>query len=217
MNIHFIAIGGTVMHNLAIALHKKGYKITGSDEEIFEPSRSRLMDMGLLPEKMGWDQASDPCWTGCCNPWHECRKTNKELKKAQELGIRVYSLAEYLYEHSKNKKRVVIGGSHGKTTITAMVLHVLKENKRDFDYMVSSRITCYDDQVKLTDDAPVIILEGDEYLSSQIDRTPRFHQYNPHITLLSGISWDHMNVFRTFKSYKKQFQKFLRIELDRAI
>lgn len=199
------------MHNLAIALFKKGYKITGSDVEIFEPSRSRLLDIGLLPEKMGWDadrihEGLDAVILGM-----SALKTNKELKRAQELGIRVYSLPEYLYEHSKNKKRVVIGGSHGKSTITAMVLHVLKENNKDFDYMVSSRITCFDDQVKLTDNAPFIILEGDEYLSSQIDSTPKFHQYNPHITLLSGISWDHMSVFRTFSSYKKQFQKFLRI------
>ena len=211
MNIHFISIGGTVMHNLAIALHKKGYKVTGSDEEIFEPSRSRLRDAGLLPEKMGWDPDRIHPGLDAVILGLNALKSNKELKKAQELGIRVYSLAEYLYEHSKNKKRVVIGGSHGKTTITAMVLHVLKENKMDFDYMVSSRISCFDDQVKLTDDAPFIILEGDEYLSSQVDSTPNFHQYNPHITLLSGISWDHMNVFRTFTDYKKQFQKFLRI------
>lgn len=199
------------MHNLAIALHKKGYKITGSDEEIFEPSLSRLNDIGLVPEKMGW--YSDRIHSGldAVILGMSAKKTNKELKRAQELGIKVYSLPEYLYEHSKNKKRVVIGGSHGKSTITAMVLHVLKENNKDFDFMVSSRITCFDDQVKLTDDAPFIILEGDEYLSSQIDQTPKFHQYNPHITLLSGISWDHMSVFRTFTSYKKQFQKFLRI------
>ncbi len=211
MNIHFTSIGGSVMHNLAIALHKKGYTVTGSDDEIYEPALSRLKDMNLLPDRMGWDtdrihEGLDAVILGM-----KAGKTNKELKKAQELGIRVYSLSEYLYEHSKDKKRVVIGGSHGKTTITAMVLHVLKENKKDFDYMVSSKISCFDDQVKLTDDAPFIILEGDEYLSSKIDRTPKLHQYNPHITLLSGISWDHMSVFRTFKSYKKQFQKFLQI------
>lgn len=199
------------MHNLAIALHKKGYKITGSDEEIFEPSLSRLNDIGLVPEKMGWYPDRIHSGLDAVILGMSAKKTNKELKRAQELGIKVYSLPEYLYEHSKNKKRVVIGGSHGKSTITAMVLHVLKENNKDFDFMVSSRITCFDDQVKLTDDAPFIILEGDEYLSSQIDQTPKFHQYNPHITLLSGISWDHMSVFRTFASYKKQFQKFLRI------
>ncbi len=211
MNIHFISIGGTVMHNLAIALHKKGYKVTGSDDEIFEPSRSRLRDNGLLPEKMGWDPDLIHSGLDAVILGMNAMKTNPELKKARELGIRVYSFPEYLYEHSKNKKRVVIGGSHGKTTITAMVMHVLKENKKDFDYMVSSRISCFDDQVKLTDNAPYIILEGDEYLSSSIDNTPKFHQYYPHVTLLSGISWDHMNVFRTFESYKKQFRRFLQI------
>lgn len=211
MKIHFISIGGTVMHNLAIALHKKGYSISGSDEEIFEPSRGRLLDNGLLPEKMGWN--TDRIHTGldAVILGMNARKSNKELKKAQELGIRIYSFPEYLYEHSKDKKRVVIGGSHGKSTITAMVMHILKENQKDFDYMISSRITGFEDQVKLTDNAPVIILEGGEYLSSPIDRTPKFHQYNPHMTLLSGISWDHMNIFRTFESYKKQFRKFLRI------
>lgn len=211
MNIHFISIGGTIMHNLAIALHKKGYSISGSDSEILEPSRSRLYDHGLLPDKDGYDPGRIHAGLDAVILGMNALKTNKELKRAQELGLKIYSLPEYLYEHSKNKKRVVIGGTHGKTTITAMVMHVLKENRVDFDYMVSSRITCFDDLVKLTDNAPYIILEGDEYLSSPIDRTPKFHQYNPHMTLLSGISWDHMNVFKTFESYKKQFRKFLRI------
>jgi len=199
------------MHNLAIALHKKGYKISGSDEEIFEPSRSSLEAHGLLPEKDGWDPDRIHSGLDAVILGMNARKSNKELKKAQELGIKVYSFPEYLYEHSKNKKRVVIGGSHGKTTITAMVMHVMRDQDKDFDYMVSSRIQGFDTMVKLTDNAPYIILEGDEYLSSPIDRTPKFHQYNPHMTLLSGIAWDHMNVFRTFECYKKQFRKFLRI------
>jgi UDP-N-acetylmuramate: L-alanyl-gamma-D-glutamyl-meso-diaminopimelate ligase len=211
MNIHFISIGGTVMHNLAIALHKKGYIISGSDEEVFEPSRSRLEEHGLLPGKDGWDPDRIHSGLDAVILGMNARKNNKELKKAQELGIKVYSFPEYLYEHSKNKKRVVIGGSHGKTTITAMVMHVLQDQKKDFDYMVSSRIRGFDAMFKLTDQAPYIILEGDEYLSSPIDRTPKFHQYNPHMTLLSGIAWDHMNVFRTFECYKTQFRKFLRI------
>lgn len=211
MNIHFISIGGTVMHNLAIALHKKGYSISGSDEEIFEPSRSRLEENKLLPEKEGWDPDRVHAGLDAVILGMNARKTNKELKKAQQLGIRVYSFPEYLYEHSKNKKRVVIGGSYGKTIITAMVMHVMRDQNKDFDYMISSRIQGFDTMVKLTDNAPYIILEGDEYLSSPIDRTPKFHQYNPHMTLLSGIAWDHMNVFRTFESYKKQFRKFLRI------
>ena len=211
MNIHFISIGGTVMHNLAIALHKKGYTITGSDDEIYEPSRSRLDAQGLLPEKEGWNTDRIHAGLDAVILGMSTRKANPELKKAQELGIRVYSFPEYLYEHSKNKKRIVIGGTHGKSTITAMVMHVLKESQVNFDFMVSAGITCYDDLVRLSDDAPYIIMEGDEYLSSPIDRTPKFHQYNPHMTLLSGISWDHMNAFRTFENYKKQFRKFLRI------
>lgn len=199
------------MHNLAIALHKKGYTISGSDDEIFEPSYSRLEAHGLLPENRRWDPVRIHTGLDAVIVGMHARKTNPELKKAQELGIKIYSFPEYLFEHSMNKKRIVIGGSHGKTTITAMVMHVLREQNLDFDYMVGSQIEGFDTMVKLSDDAPFIILEGDEYLSSPLDRTPKFHQYNPHMTLLSGIAWDHMNVFRTFETYKKQFRKFLRI------
>ncbi|MFO7933646.1 MAG: Mur ligase family protein [Bacteroidales bacterium] len=209
--IHFIAIGGAVMHNLAIALHQKGYKVTGSDDEIFEPSRSRLRTHGLLPEKSGWDAGRiHPGMDAVILGMH-ARKSNPELKRAQELGIRIYSFPEYLFEQSQNKKRVVIGGSHGKTTITAMVMHVLRDQQVDFDYMVGSRIEGFDTMVRLTEDAPCIILEGDEYLSSPIDQRPKFHLYCPHMVLLSGIAWDHMNVFPTFEKYKKQFRKFLKI------
>jgi len=199
------------MHNLAIALHKKGHTVTGSDDEIFEPSRSRLEAHNLLPEKTGWDpDRIHPGLDSVILGMH-ARKNNPELKRAQELGIHIVSFPEYLYEHSKNKKRVVIGGSHGKTTITSMVMHVLRDQGMDFDYMVGSKIEGFDTMVKLSTEAPLIILEGDEYLSSPLDKQPKFHQYNPHMTLLSGISWDHMNVFPTFEAYKKQFQKFLRI------
>ncbi len=211
MNFHFIAIGGAVMHNLAIALKKKGYTISGSDDEIFEPSHSRLEAHGLLPDKQGWDPDRIHSGLDAVILGMHARKTNPELKKALKLGIRIYSFPEYLYEHSQDKKRIVIGGSHGKTTITAMVMYVLKDQGKDFDYMVGSQIEGFDTMVKLSEDAPLIILEGDEYLSSPLDRTPKFHQYHPHMTLLSGIAWDHMNVFRTFDTYKKQFQKFLRI------
>jgi UDP-N-acetylmuramate: L-alanyl-gamma-D-glutamyl-meso-diaminopimelate ligase len=211
MNYHFIAIGGAVMHNLAIALHKKGHTITGSDDEIFEPSRSRLAEHNLLPELTGWNPGLiHPDLDSVILGMH-ARKNNPELKRALELGIQVSSFPQYLYEHSKDKKRIVIGGSHGKTTITSMVMHVLRDQHMDFDYMVGSKIEGFDTMVKLSEDAPVIILEGDEYLSSPLDRQPKFHQYFPHTTLLSGISWDHMNVFPTFETYKKQFQKFLRI------
>ena len=199
------------MHNLAIALHKKGYTVSGSDDEIFEPSYSRLLSHGLLPDKQGWDPDNIHDGLDAVILGMHARKTNPELKKAQKLGLKIYSFPEYLYEHSLHKKRIVIGGSHGKTTITAMVMHVLKDQNKDFDYMVGSQIEGFETMVKLSEDAPVIILEGDEYLSSPLDRQPKFHQYNPHMTLLSGISWDHMNVFPTFETYKKQFQKFLRI------
>jgi len=211
MKHHFIAIGGAVMHNLAIALHKKGHTITGSDDDIFEPSRSRLKAQNLLPEKQGWDPERIHRGLDSVILGMHARKNNPELKKAQELGIPIQSFPEYLYEHSKNKKRIVIGGSHGKTTITSMVMHVLSHQDMDFDYMVGSKIEGFDTMVKLTTDAPMIILEGDEYLSSPLDNQPKFHQYNPHMTLLSGIAWDHMNVYPTFEAYKKQFQKFLRI------
>ena len=199
------------MHNLAIALHKKGHKITGSDDEIFEPSKTRLKEHGLLPVKTGWDPERIHAGLDAVILGMHARKNNPELKRAQNLGLPIQSFPEYLYEHSTNKKRVVIGGSHGKTTITSMVMHVLKEQGMDFDYMVGSKIEGFETMVKLSENAPVIILEGDEYLSSPLDRQPKFHQYNPHMTLLSGISWDHMNVYPTFESYKKQFQKFLRI------
>ncbi len=208
MHIHFIAIGGAAMHNLALALHDKGYKITGSDDEIKEPSRSRLKAVGLLPEKEGWypeklDANPDAVILGM-----HARADNPELLKAKEMGLRIYSFPEYFYEHSKDKLRIVIGGSHGKTTITSMILHVLKTLNKDFDYMVGSTVAGFDKMVRLSYTAPWIILEGDEYLSSPIDRRPKFHLYRPHIGLLSGIAWDHINVFPTFENYVEQFQKF---------
>jgi len=199
------------MHNLAIALHNKGCVVSGSDDEIFEPSRSRLDAHGLLPEKNGWDPDRIHPGIDAVILGMHARKSNPELKKAQELGIQVYSFPEYLYEQSQNKKRVVIGGSHGKTTITAMVMHVLRDQQMDFDYLVGSGIQGFETMVKITEDAPLIIIEGDEYLSSAIDPRPKFHLYYPHVVLLSGIAWDHMNVFPTFEEYKKQFRKFLEI------
>jgi len=199
------------MHNLAIALHEKGHRITGSDDEIFEPSRSRLKEQGLFPEIVGWDPGRIHAGLDLVILGMNARKNNPELKKARELGLKIQSFPEYLYEHSKNKKRVVIGGSHGKTTITAMVMHVFRDQGMDFDYMVGSQVEGFDTMVRLTEDAPFIILEGDEYLSSAIDPRPKFHLYNPHMVLLSGIAWDHMNVFRTFETYKQQFRRFLRI------
>ena len=208
MRVHFIAIGGSAMHNLAIALHKKGYQVTGSDDEIFEPSKSRIASYGLLPEKFGWDENRITADIDAVILGMHARIDNPELLKAQELGLTIYSYPAYIYEQSKNKTRVVIGGSHGKTSITAMVLHVLEKCNFDFDYMVGAQLEGFETMVQLTD-APVIILEGDEYLSSPIDRRPKFHLYKPHIALISGIAWDHINVFPTFENYIEQFDIFI--------
>ncbi|MCB9173871.1 MAG: peptidoglycan synthetase [Flavobacteriales bacterium] len=208
MRVHFIAIGGSAMHNLAIALHKKGFNVTGSDDEIFEPSKSRIASYGLLPEKFGWDENRITADLDAIILGMHARKDNPELLKAQELGLKVYSYPEYIYEQSKDKIRVVIGGSHGKTSITSMVLHVLSYCKIDFDYMVGAQLAGFDTMVKITD-AKIIVLEGDEYLSSPIDLRPKFHLYHPNIALISGIAWDHINVFPTFENYVEQFSKFI--------
>ncbi len=210
-HIHLIAIGGSAMHNMALALSQKGYKVTGSDDEINEPSKSRLQKAGLLPAGVGWDPERitdriDEVILGM-----HARADNPELLKAKALGLRVYSYPEYLYDQSKEKIRVVIGGSHGKTTITAMILHVLKFQKKDFDFMVGAQIEGFDTMVRLSEAAQLIVLEGDEYLSSPIDRRPKFHLYKPHIALLSGIAWDHINVFPTFDNYLEQFRRFIEL------
>lgn len=206
-SFHFIAIGGAAMHNLALALHQHGYRVTGSDDEINEPSRSRLAAAGLLPEVIGWfPERITPDLTGVILGMH-ARADNPELAEAKRLNIPVYSYPEFLYEQSKNKTRVVIGGSHGKTTITSMILHVLRTTGKDFDYMVGAKLDGFDTMVKISD-APLIVLEGDEYLSSPIDRRPKFHLYHANIGLISGIAWDHINVFPTFENYVEQFQVF---------
>jgi UDP-N-acetylmuramate: L-alanyl-gamma-D-glutamyl-meso-diaminopimelate ligase len=208
MRVHFIAIGGSAMHNLAIALSRKGYVVTGSDDEIFEPSRTRLDKQGILPSTIGWDSTRITNDLQAVILGMHAREDNPELLKAKELGIPIYSYPEYLYEQSKNKTRVVIGGSHGKTTITSMLLHVVNELKLNVDYMVGAQLEGYDCMVKLSEDAPVMILEGDEYLSSPIDRRPKFHLYRPNVAIISGIAWDHINVFPTFENYIEQFDIF---------
>lgn len=208
MRVHFIAIGGAAMHNLALALHEKGDLVTGSDDAIFNPSKSRLAAAGILPKKIGWFPSHINADIDAVILGMHAREDNSELKKAQELGLPIYSYPEYLYEQSKNKMRVVIGGSHGKTTITSMVLHVLKVNNIDCDFMVGAQLDGFSTMVRLSD-APVIVLEGDEYLSSPIDPRPKFHLYKPHIALISGIAWDHINVFPTFEGYLKQFELFI--------
>jgi UDP-N-acetylmuramate: L-alanyl-gamma-D-glutamyl-meso-diaminopimelate ligase len=209
MRIHFIAIGGSAMHNLAIALHKKGYQISGSDDVIFEPAKSRLDKYGLLPAEMGWDESQISTDLDAVILGMHARIDNPELLKAQELGVKIYSYPEYIYEQSKNKLRVVIGGSHGKTTITSMILHVLNYYKRDFDYLVGAQLAGFETMVKVTEEAPVMIIEGDEYLSSPIDRRPKFHLYKANVAVISGIAWDHINVFPTYADYTLQFDKFI--------
>lgn len=208
MKFHFIAIGGAAMHNLAIALKLKGNDVTGSDDEIFEPSRGRLERYGLLPIKEGWHPEKLSNEMDAIILGMHAREDNPELAKAKDLNIPIFSYPEFLYEQSKEKTRIVIGGSHGKTTITAMILHVLNQLKISTDYMVGSKLDGFEVMVKLSD-APYIVLEGDEYLSSPIDRRPKFHLYHPHIALLSGVAWDHINVFPTFEIYVEQFSKFI--------
>ena len=208
MKIHFIAIGGSAMHNLALALYTKGYQITGSDDAIFEPSKSRLEKKGLLPEEFGWFPTKISKDLDAVVLGMHAKIDNPELIRAKELGLKIYSYPEFLYEQSKGKTRVVIGGSHGKTTITSMILHVLKYNDIDVDYMVGAQLEGFDTMVHLTKENEFIVLEGDEYLSSPIDLRPKFHLYQPNIALLSGIAWDHINVFPTFENYVDQFSIF---------
>lgn len=208
MKVHFIAIGGSAMHNLAIALHRKGYQVSGSDDQIFDPSRSRLDKHGLLPRSMGWDVENINSELDAIILGMHARPDNPELKKALELGLKIYSYPEYIFEQTKNKKRVVIGGSHGKTTITSMILHILKDSEFEYDYMVGAQLEGYDCMVKLSEGSELVILEGDEYLSSPIDRRPKFHHYRPHVAVLTGIAWDHINVFPTFENYVEQFSIF---------
>jgi len=216
MNIHLIAIGGSAMHNLAIALKKKGFNVSGSDDAIFEPSKGRLKKHGLLPKEKGWRTEKITSKLDAIILGMHARIDNPELIRAQELNIPIYSYPEYIYQQSENKKRVVIGGSHGKTSITAMILHVLKNIGMDFDYLVGAQLDGFDTMVRLSN-APIIILEGDEYLSSPIDRRPKFHLYKPHIAVLSGIAWDHINVFPTFDNYVEQFRIFKNTVIDSLI
>ena len=208
--VHFIAIGGSAMHNLAIALHRKGYEVTGSDDEIFEPSKSRLAKEGILPPQWGWyPEKLDKSYDAVILGMH-ARIDNPELVRAQELGLKVYSYPEYLYEQSKDKTRIVVGGSHGKTTITSMILHVLQKVGIETDFMVGAQLEGFDVMVRLSETAKYMVMEGDEYLTSPIDRVPKFHHYHPHVAVISGIGWDHVNVFPTFDTYLEQFRIFVR-------
>jgi len=209
MKIHFISIGGSAMHNLAIALSKKGFTISGSDDTIHEPSKSRLENYGLLPNAFGWFPEKISSNLDVIILGMHAKANNSELLKAQELGLKIVSYPEFLFEQAKNKTRVVIGGSHGKTTITSMILHVLHYHEREVDFMVGAQLEGFETMVHLTEENDFMVLEGDEYLSSPIDLRPKFHLYKPNIALLSGISWDHINVFPTFENYVEQFEIFI--------
>ena len=207
--VHFIAIGGSAMHNLAIALQQKGFEVTGSDDEIFEPSRSRLDRLGLLPASMGWHPEDITRELDAVILGMHARADNPELIKARELGIPVFSYPAFFHEQTKDKTRVVIGGSHGKTTITSMIVHVLRAAGTDFDYLVGAQLEGFDCMVRLGAKSQVAVIEGDEYLASTLEPVPKFHLYKPGIALISGIAWDHINVFRTFASYVAQFARFI--------
>lgn len=209
MHIHFIAIGGSAMHNLALALHEKGEKVTGSDDAIFEPSKTRLEQKGLLPKEQGWFPEKINTEIDAVILGMHAKNDNPELIKARELGLKIYSYPEYIYEQSKNKTRVVIGGSHGKTTITSMILHVMHYHNVAVDYLVGAQLEGFDRMVHLTAENEFMLIEGDEYLSSALDLRPKFHLYKPNIALLSGIAWDHINVFPTFENYVEQFKIFV--------
>ena len=209
MKIHFIAIGGSAMHNLAIALKLKGYTITGSDDLINDPSKSRLKKYNLLPVEEGWFSEKISTDIDAIVLGMHAKEDNPELIKAKELGLQIYSYPEFIYNQSKDKIRIVIGGSHGKTSITSLILHVLKEQNIDADYMVGAQLDGFEVMVKLSQSSKYIVLEGDEYLSSALDLRPKFHLYKPHIALVSGIAWDHINVFKTFENYVQQFEIFI--------
>ncbi len=205
--VHFIAIGGSVMHSLAIALKMKGLEVSGSDDNIYSPSKQRLEEHGLMPKELGWDEAHITEDLDAVILGMHARNENPELQKARQLGLPIYSFPEFIRKQSDDKQRLVVAGSHGKTTITAMIMHVLNYANRDFDYVVGAHLEGFNNIVKLSD-APISIIEGDEYFSSALDKTPKFLKYEHHIGLISGISWDHINAYKTVDEYVKQFEIF---------
>ncbi len=208
MKIHFISIGGSVMHQLAIALKRKGYIVTGTDDEIFEPAKTNLEREGLLPQRFGWNEALiTPDLDAIILGMH-AKDDNPELLKAKQLGLSIYSFPEYIYQESLEKQRIVVGGSHGKTTTTSMIMHVLRHESLKFDYLVGAKLEGFDQSVNITD-APVIVCEGDEYPASALEKRPKFHFLYPHVAILTGIAWDHINVFPTFDFYLEQFRIFI--------
>lgn len=208
MRVHFISIGGAVMHNMAIALHKKGYQVTGNDDEIYEPAKSRLAHYGLLPESFGWKPELITADIDAIILGMHARKDNPEIAKALSLGLKIYSFPEFMYEQTKDKLRIVVGGSHGKTTTTAMILHVLNYHQLEFDYLVGSQLEGFETMVGFSNTSKIAVFEGDEYLTSALDLRPKFHVYQAHVGIITGIAWDHINVFPTYENYKSQFVKF---------
>lgn len=206
--IHFIAIGGSVMHQLAIAMHNMGFQVSGSDDEIFEPARSELAKRGLLPPDLGWFPVKITADLSCVILGMHARPENPELKRAQELGLQVLSFPEFIFTQTRNKQRIVVAGSHGKTTTTAMIMHVLKSISLEFDYLVGARLNGFETSVKISQ-APLFVCEGDEYPASAVNKKPKFLFYHPDIAILTGIAWDHINVFPTFETYTEQFAEFL--------
>ena len=214
MKIHFISIGGSVMHQLAIALKRKGYQISGSDDEIFEPAKSNLAKEGILPEEVGWKPDKITKDLNAVILGMHAKADNPELQKAKNIGVSIYSFPEYIFQESRNKTRVVVGGSHGKTTTTSMIMHVLRQTGKDFDYLVGARLQGFDQSVNITN-APILVCEGDEYPASVIEKRPKFHFLFPNIAIITGIAWDHINVFPTFENYLEQFKIFIdKIEID---
>lgn len=209
--VHLIAIGGSAMHNMALALHEKGFMVSGSDDEINEPSKGRLAKAGLLPQQIGWFPENIHTELDAVILGMHARADNPELLRAKELGLKIYSYPEYIYEATRDKMRIVIGGSHGKTTITAMILHAMTYCGMESDFMVGAQLEGFDTMVRLSHSARFAVIEGDEYLASPIDRRPKFHLYKPHIAIISGIAWDHINVFPTFENYVDQFRQFIHL------
>ncbi|WP_044203571.1 UDP-N-acetylmuramate--L-alanine ligase [Flammeovirga sp. OC4] len=209
MRVHFIAIGGSIMHNLAITLQQKGYNVSGSDDHIYEPAYSNLKEFDLLPAEMGWHPEKITNDINAVILGMHAQKDNPELVKAKQLGLNIYSFPEYIYSQTKNKQRVVVAGSHGKTSVTSMIIHVLNYWNIECDYLVGAALKGVERPVKITDSAPVVILEGDEYLSSPLDSKPKFLNYHHHIGVITGIAWDHVNVYPKYEDYEKQFELFV--------
>lgn len=215
--VHFIAIGGSVMHNLAITLKRLGYEVSGSDDKIYDPSKSRLQKQNLLPKKIGWNPEIINTEIDFIVLGMHAKKDNPELLRALKLGCKIFSYPELIYEFSKSKTRIVIGGSHGKTTVTSMILHVLNFYNINVDYLLGAQIEGFENMVNITESNEFILIEGDEYLSSPIDNSPKFHKYNSNIALITGIAWDHINVFPSLENYITQFEKFIETVSDGGV